>query len=98
MGQTASKKSKEAFAIVEKLRDSGTITDIKVAENYPKALLHLKERFDEETTCAKITQESYKLTPGTRPDEMPNWATERLFFFSTGGRKKLLEIVTCQRI
>ena len=98
MKYAASKKAKEAFAIVERLRESGTILDMRVADNLPKAVLHLKDRFDEETASARNVNGFLALFPGTVPEETPAWVGETKFLFSTGGNKKSLEIITCPRI
>ena len=96
--KASTKKTKEAFVIIEQICENGVILSTVVADTLPKAVLYLKDRFEEEQLSARITQQSAGLLPAVVADYDPVMCGEREFFFSNHGIKKKLRILSCAKV
>lgn len=94
----AKKKQKDSYVIIEKLRETNAILDMRVTDDYNKAKQFVQERFDEETISARITQQSAELLPSTVKDETPIWFDENTILFSDCGNKISLQIIPCKTL
>lgn len=94
------KKKNTIYIVAETAARSGTILSLSATEDYNKAVLRIKERFDEETLSAKIVNSNPLSVVSDEQDRYvkPYWSNDECFVCGTLGNLKTVSILKADRI
>ncbi len=94
------KKGKTIYVIIESSLKTGTIFSLSATDNYGRAVIHVKDRFDEETLTAEIVRNDpmYILREKETQITTPRWVNERRFVYGTPDNLKEVSIQDAEKI